>query len=184
MADYRAWWLWVDPVNYNSSHTSTLWLYSPFLCGVGLTPPLGPFFRSPRFRFLRCLCSSPLGPCKSQHCGHTLAYWAFPGWYMRWLWSNWWSERRLQGKPKNSEKTCPRATLSHHKSNMTRSGFEARTAAVGSQRLTAWAMARPLFSPLLNLGNFFSFLILYTVGWIPWTGDQPVARPLPAHRTA
>jgi hypothetical protein len=39
-------------------------------CGVGLTPPLGPFFKSPRFRFLRSLCSSPLGPCESQHCGH------------------------------------------------------------------------------------------------------------------
>jgi hypothetical protein len=36
---------------------------------------------------------------------------------------------------------------------------------------------------LLNVGLFFSFLILYTVGRIPWTGDQPVARPLPAHRT-
>jgi hypothetical protein len=26
-----------------------------FFCGVGLTPPLGPFFRSPRFRFLSSL---------------------------------------------------------------------------------------------------------------------------------
>jgi hypothetical protein len=26
-------------------------------------------------------------------------------------------------------------------------------------------------------------LILYTVGRTPWTGDQPVARPLPTHRT-
>jgi hypothetical protein len=31
---------------------------------------------------------------------------------------------------------------------------------------------------------FFSFLIFYTVGRTPWTGDQPVARPLSAHRTA
>jgi hypothetical protein len=54
-----------------------------FWGGVGLKPPLGPFFRSPRFRFLRSLCSSPLGPYKSQHWGHTLAYCAFPGWYMR-----------------------------------------------------------------------------------------------------
>jgi hypothetical protein len=29
----------------------------------------------------------------------------------------------------------------------------------------------------------FQFLNLYTVGRTPWTGDQPVARPLPAHRT-
>jgi hypothetical protein len=34
----------------------------------------------------------------------------------------------------------------------------------------------------VDLGHFFSFLILYTVGRTPWTGDQPVARPLPAHR--
>jgi hypothetical protein len=27
-------------------------------------------------------------------------------------------------------------------------------------------------------------LISYTVSRTPWTGDQPIARPLPAHRTA
>jgi hypothetical protein len=31
---------------------------------------------------------------------------------------------------------------------------------------------------------FCSFVILYRVGSTPWTGDQPVARPLPTHRTA
>jgi hypothetical protein len=41
-----------------------------------------------------------------------------------------------------------------------------------------------LYSPLLCLGRFFGFLIFYTVGRIPWTGDQPVARPLPVHRAA
>jgi hypothetical protein len=30
---------------------------------------------------------------------------------------------------------------------------------------------------------FFGFVILYTVGRTPWTGDQPVARPLPTRRT-
>jgi hypothetical protein len=29
----------------------------------------------------------------------------------------------------------------------------------------------------------FSFLIVFTVGRTPWTGDQPVARPLRIHRT-
>jgi hypothetical protein len=38
-------------------------------------------------------------------------------------------------------------------------------------------------SLLLGLSRFFSFLILYTVGRTPWTGDQPVPRPLPTHRT-
>jgi hypothetical protein len=41
-----------------------------------------------------------------------------------------------------------------------------------------------LYSPLLDLGCFFSFLIFYTVSRTPWMGDQPVARPMPAHRTA
>jgi hypothetical protein len=39
------------------------------------------------------------------------------------------------------------------------------------------------YSPLLGPGRFFSFVIRYTVGRTPWTGDQPVARPLPTHRT-
>jgi hypothetical protein len=40
-----------------------------------------------------------------------------------------------------------------------------------------------LYSPLLGLGRFFSFLIFYTVGMTPWTGDLRVVRPLPAYRT-
>jgi hypothetical protein len=40
-----------------------------------------------------------------------------------------------------------------------------------------------LYSPLLDLGGFFRFFILYTVSRTSWTGDQAVARPLPTHRT-
>jgi hypothetical protein len=36
-----------------------------------------------------------------------------------------------------------------------------------------------LYSPLLDLGRFFSFLIAYTVDRTPSTGDQSIARPLP-----
>jgi hypothetical protein len=39
-----------------------------------------------------------------------------------------------------------------------------------------------LYSPL-DLGRFFRFLILYTVGRTPWTGDHPAARLLLTHRT-
>jgi hypothetical protein len=39
-----------------------------------------------------------------------------------------------------------------------------------------------LQSLLLDLGLFFSLLILYTAGRTPRTEDQPVARPLPTHR--
>jgi hypothetical protein len=34
---------------------------------------------------------------------------------------------------------------------------------------------------LLDLGRFFNFLILYTVGRTPCTGDQLIARPLLTH---
>jgi hypothetical protein len=40
-----------------------------------------------------------------------------------------------------------------------------------------------LYSPLLRLGRFFNFLILYTIGRTYWTSDQSVVRPLPTHRT-
>jgi hypothetical protein len=35
----------------------------------------------------------------------------------------------------------------------------------------------------LDFGRFFSFVILYTGGRTPWTGDQPFARPLSTPRT-
>jgi hypothetical protein len=41
-----------------------------------------------------------------------------------------------------------------------------------------------LYSPLLGHVRFFSFVILYTDCRTPWTGDQPVARPISTHRTA
>jgi hypothetical protein len=37
--------------------------------------------------------------------------------------------------------------------------------------------------PLVGSRPLFSFLILYTFGRTPWTGDQPIARPLLTHRT-
>jgi hypothetical protein len=41
-----------------------------------------------------------------------------------------------------------------------------------------------IYSPLLDISIFLSFLIPYTVSWTIWTGDQPIVRPLPTHRTA
>jgi hypothetical protein len=38
--------------------------------------------------------------------------------------------------------------------------------------------------PFVGPWPFFGFFIFYAVGMTPWTGDQPVIRPLPAHRTA
>jgi hypothetical protein len=58
------------------------------------------------------------------------------------LWGlrSWWNERFWQGIPKYSNKTCPDATLST--TNPTcQTRARTRAAAVGSQRLTASAMA-------------------------------------------
>jgi hypothetical protein len=116
----------------------------------------------------------------------------------------WW----LVGETEVLEENLPQCRFVNHKPP-----HAARTrtwvAAVGCQRLTAWATARPclpvtflryhsshlpfiiprhtiylwLYRPLLDINRFFSSLILYTVCTTPWTGDQPVARPLPTHRT-
>jgi hypothetical protein len=37
--------------------------------------------------------------------------------------------------------------------------------------------------PFVGPRPHFSFVILDIVGRTPWTGDQPVAKPLPIHRT-
>jgi hypothetical protein len=61
-----------------------------------------------------------------------------------------------QGKPKYSMRTCPRATLSTI--NLTcQTRARTRAAAVGSQRLTAWAMARPLASNYRWMMNWKGF---------------------------
>jgi hypothetical protein len=58
------------------------------------------------------------------------------------LWRSRWNVE-WQGKPKFSEKTCPSATFVHHKIPHDQTRVWSRAAAVGSRRLTAWAMARP-----------------------------------------
>jgi hypothetical protein len=40
-----------------------------------------------------------------------------------------------------------------------------------------------LYGPFLDLGHFISISVLYTVGTMPWMGDQPVIRSMSAHRT-
>jgi hypothetical protein len=41
-----------------------------------------------------------------------------------------------------------------------------------------------LYSPLLGLSHFFTFITLYIAGRTPWMGNQHVTKPLPTHRTA
>jgi hypothetical protein len=53
-------------------------------------------------------------------------------------------EWKLAGETEVPGENLPRRHFVHHKSHMTRPGLEPRALAVGSQRLTALAMARPL----------------------------------------
>jgi hypothetical protein len=112
---------------------------------------------------------------------------------------------RIGRRNRMLRENLPQCHFVNHTSHMTLSGIKPRAAVVGSRRLTAWAMTRPvsellnewmddslsLFSVALTLEHKASvkrFLSLQfpnpmTVGKTPLTGDQPVARPLPTHRT-
>jgi hypothetical protein len=69
--------------------------------------------------------------------GHCLAYCTSPGWYMMMSVESS-VEWGLAGR-----ENLPQCHFAHHKSHMT--WDRTRAAAVGSRRLTAWAMARPPF---------------------------------------
>jgi hypothetical protein len=59
-------------------------------------------------------------------------------------------EQKLAGETEVLGENLPQRHFVHHKSHMTRPGLVPRTAAVGSQRLTAWAMAQPLLQTLAS----------------------------------
>jgi hypothetical protein len=83
---------------------------------------------------------SPTGP--TWHVGHQLAYCTCPRWILGWrisLTDHW------QEKPKYLEKTCLSATLSTTNPIWPDRALT-RATAVGSQRLTAWAMTRPEYA--------------------------------------
>jgi hypothetical protein len=79
------------------------------------------------------------GTESTRHAGRWMAYCTCPGW-LWWWWRILWNED-WQGKPKYSEKTCPRTTLpTTNPTCQTRA--RTWTAVVGSQLLTTWAMPR------------------------------------------
>jgi hypothetical protein len=64
-------------------------------------------------------------------------------------------EWRWAGETEVLGENLPQRHFVHHKSHMTRPGLEP---AVGSQRLTAWAMARPSYLSILLQCLAFSWL--------------------------
>jgi hypothetical protein len=66
---------------------------------------------------------------------------------------NWWNEYWQGRETEVLEENLSQRHFVHHISHMTRPGFQTRAAAVGSQRLTASAMARLL--------HIYKFLILF-----------------------
>jgi hypothetical protein len=59
-----------------------------------------------------------------------------------------------------------------------------RIAAEISMITSAWCSLYMALQLFVGPWPLFQFLNFYTVDRTPWTGDQPVARPLPIHRTA
>jgi hypothetical protein len=76
----------------------------------------------------------------------TLAYCTNPDDRWRWFLEQL-VEWRLAGETEVLRENLPQRHFVHHKIPHNRPSLEPRTAAVGSQRLTAWAMARPYFVP-------------------------------------
>jgi hypothetical protein len=110
-----------------------------------------------------------------------LAYCASLWWYWRWLWRSRWNVD-WQGKPKFWDKTCLSATFVHHKIPHDQTRVWTRAAAVGSRRLTAWAMARPGYPVpgeykygdlVLQVGRV-SNLRQWNWLWVLWGSDRRV----------
>jgi hypothetical protein len=144
--------VWVQGRKMSQGFFSPLWLYSPIL-GLGRLHETFRLISVTRSRTVSRthwtgdqLVARPLRVC--------------PGWL--WGWRSWCNERFWQGKPKYSEKTCLDATLSAtNPTCQTRAGT--RAAAVGSQRLTASAMARTCPRELRKFPNPDPGLFKYEV---------------------
>jgi hypothetical protein len=67
-----------------------------------------------------------------------------------------------RGKPKNSGKNLSQCHFVHHKSHMDWPRDWTRASAVGGRRLTAWAMARPLFTPIMPSLSYHTIVLLQT----------------------
>jgi hypothetical protein len=101
--------------------------------------PLGHWDRQAYFTYYYFCCLRIVGggvqTWSTRHRGHLLSYYICPGWL--WGWRIWWNE--WQRKPKYRRHCPPQIPLDQTRDRT-------RAAAVGSQRLTAWAMARPYFT--------------------------------------
>jgi hypothetical protein len=95
----------------------------------------------------------------TRHVGHWMAYCTCRGWL--WWWRIWWNED-WQGKPSTRRKPAP-GPFCPPQIPLEQTRIWTRASAVGSQRLTAWAKARPhMYNKTANIinANKWSWLLM------------------------
>jgi hypothetical protein len=88
------------------------------------------------------------------------------------------------GRPRSTKFFA--AAFGSHERNTSLLSFSVRrrwTRALWSVKKWCTKLLLWVYSPLLGLGHFLTFLILYIVWMAPCTGDHSVVRLLPSHRT-
>jgi hypothetical protein len=88
-------------------------------------------------------------------------------------------EWELTGETEVLGENLPQRHFVHHKSRMTRPGLEPRAAAVGSQRLTAWAMVRPSLENSARFDPVFTFLDFAAIFFLQSKGVSFESNPQP-----
>jgi hypothetical protein len=139
----RWWWLWRNwwnkvwqgkPKYSETTYPSvTLFITKSHMTRTGFEPGPPRWEASDNFFYL---------VCKAIGTAATPGLLCQPRLNWRWMWRSRWNVD-WQGKPKFLEKTYPSATFVHHKIPHNQTRVWTWAAAVGSRRLTAWAMARP-----------------------------------------
>jgi hypothetical protein len=109
------------------------------------------------------------------YCGHLWPIVPAPDDRWGWLWSNWWNED-WQGNRSTRRKPAP-VPLCPPQIPLDQTRDRTRAAAVESQRLTAWAMARPCLLVSLRFVFVFTNSHYWTLYWVKFSQSLPTLSP-------